>query len=38
MADYLNQLIVRSGIDPIMLGWLGALAVLAVWNSLRGRK
>jgi hypothetical protein len=38
MVDYLNDLIVRSGVNPIYLGWVGALCVLAVWNSLRGRK
>lgn len=37
IADYLNQLIVRSGIDPIFLGWIGALCVLAAINSLRGK-
>jgi hypothetical protein len=38
MIAYLDELIVRSGINPIMLGWIGALCVLALWNSLRGRK
>jgi hypothetical protein len=36
MADYLNDLIVRSGIDPIFLGWVGSLCVLWVINWLRG--
>ncbi len=26
------------GMNPIFLGWLGAIAVLAIWNGLRGKK
>lgn len=26
------------GLSPAYVGWLGALAVLAIWNYLRGRK
>lgn len=38
MIEYLDQLIERSGIDPIMLGWILSVCVLLIINHLRGRK
>lgn len=37
MEEMLNQLIRASGIPPAMLGWMGAAAVLALWNHWRGK-
>jgi hypothetical protein len=37
MVDYLNDLITRSGINPIFFGWIGALGVLMFIDWLRGR-
>ena len=37
MADMLNDWIVRSGINPIVLGWVGSLIVLGLINRWRGK-
>ena len=37
MADMLNEWIVKSGINPIVFGWLGALMVLALIGRWRGK-
>jgi hypothetical protein len=35
---YVDELITRSGINPIVLGWIGSLCVLWLIDWLRGRK
>ena len=37
MADMLNDWIVRSGINPIVLGWVGSLIVLGLIARWRGK-
>jgi hypothetical protein len=37
MVEYFDAMIARSGISPIMLGYLGALCILAFINNLRGK-
>lgn len=36
MVEYLDALILRTGINPIMLGWIGSLCVLWVIDCLWG--
>ena len=38
MREYLNEMIIRSGISPGMWGWIIGLGILGLINYLRGRK